>query len=65
MLVTIFKIGKARTGGTPMLPHFSYFEKRGVDWLVFDDGNCAICSETEISKPKSMANLYLFEKMLI
>ena len=47
-----------------MLPHFSYFEKRGVDWLVFDDGNCAICSDTEISKAKSMANLYLFEKML-
>lgn len=54
-----------RTGGTAMLPHFSYFEKRGTDWLVFDDGNYAVCNDDDINRSKSMAILYLYEQILL
>ena len=48
-----------------MLPHFSYFEKRGSDWLVFDDGNYTICTDDDINRSKSMAILYLYEQIII
>ncbi|CBY12040.1 unnamed protein product [Oikopleura dioica] len=54
----------SRTDGTPMLPHFSYFEKSGEnEWLVFDDGNVGICSEDRVAEAKSTAVLFLYDRL--
>lgn len=55
----------SRTGGSPSLPHYSYFEKIDEDnWIIFDDGNYTICPTQEIARAKSMAVFYMLDRML-
>ena len=55
----------SRTGGSPSLPHYSYFEKIEDDnWIIFDDGNYTICPTQEIARAKSMAVFYMLDRML-
>lgn len=54
----------ARTGGTGALPHFSYFQRESSDsWLVFDDGNYALCTSAEVAKSKASAVIVLYNKV--
>ena len=55
----------SRTGGSPSLPHYSYFEKIDEDnWIIFDDGNYTICPTQEIARAKLMAVFYMLDRML-
>jgi hypothetical protein len=54
----------ARTGGTGALPHFCYFKRESSDsWLVFDDGNYALCTAAEVAKSKASAVIVLYNKV--